>query len=132
MTRSRLAAGLASFGAGLNFLISGLHFSRYAFVVSQGTTPDLQALLAVLWVSSGVMGMIAALIAVAATPMFVVRRRAFLWLSAMIPVSIAICQIIWMGFLAPTAILLVNGAVLIAAAELGRAAQARPAPLPTP
>ena len=130
MMKNRLASGLASFGAGINFLTAGLHFSRYTFVVSQATSPDLNALLAVLWISSGIMGFIAALIAVAATPLFVVRRRAFLWLAAMIPISIAICQMIFMGFLAPTALLLVDGLVLIVAAELGRAAQARPAPLP--
>ena len=130
MTRNSLASGLASFGAGLSFLISGLHFSRYNFVVSQATTSDLQALLAVLWVASGIMGLIAALIAVAATPLFVVRRRAFLWLAAAIPVSIAICQIIWMGPIAPAYLLLLNGVVLVTAAELGRAGQARPVVAP--
>ena len=132
MTRSRLATLLASAGAGLNFLTSGLHFSRYSFVVSQATSPDLNALLAVLWISSGIMGLIAALLAVAATPLFVVRRRAFLWLAAMIPISIAICQMMFMGFIAPTAILLVDGLLLAASAELGRTLQARPATAPLP
>ena len=130
MTRTRIATALASFGAGLNFLIASLHFSRYSFVVSQATTADQQALLATLWIASGISGLIAGLIAVAATPLFVVRRRAFLWLAAAIPVSIAICQIVFMGFLAPTAILLVNGVVLVVAGELGKEAQPRPAPAP--
>ncbi len=129
MTRSRLASVLASVGAGLNFLISGLHFSRTSFVVSQAPTADLQALLAALWVAVGLMGLVAALLAVAATPLFVVRRRAFLWIAAAIPVSIAICQIAYLGFLVPTAILLVNGLVLIVSAELGRTLQPAPQPV---
>lgn len=40
MIKNRLASGLASFGAGINFLTSGMHFSRYAFVASQATSPD--------------------------------------------------------------------------------------------
>ena len=130
MTRTRLATGLASFGAGLNFLIASLHFSRYAFVVAQGTTPESQAMLSTLWIASGISGLIAGLIAVAATPLFVVRRRAFLWLAAAIPLSIAICQVIFLGFLVPTAFLLVISLVLIVAGELGKEAQPRPVPVP--
>ena len=126
MTKHRLAAGLASLAAGLNFLTAGLHFSAYSKVVSQAPTPDLSALMAALWLVSGIVLLIAALIAVAATPLFVVRRRAFLYLAASIPISIAGCQIAFLGFLAPTAILLVDGLLLVAAAELGRESQARP------
>jgi hypothetical protein len=72
--------------------------------------------------------MISALLAIAATPLFIVRRRALLGIAALIPVSIAAVQIAYLGFLPPTALLLLDAVVLVMAGELGRAYQPRPVP----
>jgi hypothetical protein len=79
-----------------------------------------------LWVGSGISMIIAALLAVAVTPLFIVRRRVLLAIAALIPLSVAAVQIAYLGFLAPTALLLLDAAVLLVAGELGRARQPRP------
>jgi hypothetical protein len=78
------------------------------------------------WVAIGASLIIAGVLAVAVTPLFIVRRRALLAIAALIPLSIAAVQIAYLGFLAPTALLLLDAAVLLLAGELGRAHQARP------
>ena len=70
--------------------------------------------------------LIAALLAVAVMRLFIVRRRALLGIAALVPVSIAAVQIAYLGFLPPTALLILDAAVLLAAGELGRAPQPRP------
>jgi hypothetical protein len=80
-----------------------------------------------LWVAGGASLIIAALLAIAATPLFIVRRRALLAIAALTPVSIAAVQIGYLGFLPPTALLLLDAAVLLVAGELGRGSQPRPA-----
>jgi hypothetical protein len=125
MTKQRVATVTAAIGAGLLFLTAGIHLSAYTAVVSQAPT-DLQPLMAALWVAGGATLVIAALLAVAATPLFIVRRRALLAIAALAPVSIAVLQIAYLGFLPPTALLLFDAAVLVAAGEFGRAHQPRP------
>jgi hypothetical protein len=83
-----------------------------------------------LWVAGGASLIISALLAVAVTPLFIVRRRALLGIAALTPVSIAVVQIAYLGFLPPTALLLIDAAVLVVAGELGRAHQPRPVPRP--
>jgi hypothetical protein len=79
-----------------------------------------------LWVAVGVSLILAALLVVAVTPTFIVRRRALLTIAALTPLSIAILQVAYLGFLAPTALLLLDTVVLVAAGELGRATQSAP------
>jgi hypothetical protein len=81
-----------------------------------------------LWVAGGISLIIAALLAVAATPLFIVRRRALLGIAALIPISIAAVQIAYLAFLPATGLLLVDAAVLVAAGELGHEYQPRPIP----
>ena len=127
MTKERLASLTASIGAGLVFGTAGFHLSAYGSVTAQAPA-DLRPLMAALWVAGGVSLILAALLAVAAAPLFIVRRRALLAIAALTPLSIAILQMVYLGFLAPTALLLLDTAVLLAAGELGRARQ--PAPVP--
>jgi hypothetical protein len=61
-------------------------------------------------------------------PLFVVRRRAILGLAALTPLSIAVLQIAYLGFLPPTALLLLDTAVLAVAGQLGVEHQPRPSP----
>ena len=82
--------------------------------------------MAALWVAGGVSLIIAALFVVAVTPLFIVRRRALLGIAALVPLSIAAVQIAYLGFLPPTALLLLDAAVLLVAGELGRAHEPRP------
>jgi len=117
----------AAVGAGLLFLTAGLHHSAYSTVVGQAPA-DLQPLVAALWVAVGISLVIAALLAVAATPLFIVRRRALLGIAALVPLSIAGVQLAYLGFLPPTGLLLFDAVVLLVAGELGRQYQPRPTP----
>ena len=127
MTKERAAAVTAAIGAGLLFATAGLHLSVYSTIMAQ-TPADLQPLVAALWVATGVSLIIAALLAVAATPLFIVRRRALLAIAALIPLSMAAVQIAYLAFLPPTGLLLLDTVVLLVAGELGRAYQPRPTP----
>jgi fatty acid desaturase len=127
MTKERLATVTAAIGGGLLFATAGLHFSVYSTVMGQ-TPADLHSLLAALWVAVGASLIIAALLAVAATPLFIVRRRALLGITALIPLSIAVVQIVYLAFLPPTGLLLLDALVLAAAGALGRDYQPRPMP----
>lgn len=120
MTKARLASLTASIGAGLVFGTAGFHLSASSSVTAEAPA-DLQPLMAALWVAAGVSLILSALLVVAVTPMFIVRRRALLAIAALTPLSIAILQVVYLGFLAPTALLLLDTAVLVAAGELGRA-----------
>jgi len=126
MTKERVATVTAAIGAGLLFATAGFHLSGYSSVVSQ-TATDLRPLMAAVWVAVGASLIISALLAIAATPLFTVRRRALLAIAALTPISIAAVQIGYLGFLLPTAILLLDAALLLAAGELGRPYQPRPA-----
>lgn len=125
MTKERAATLTASIGAGLLFGTAGFHLSAYSSVVSRAPE-DLRPLMATLWVAGGASLVIAALLTVALTPLFNVRRRALLGIAALTPLSIALCQIAYLGFLAPTALLLLDAGVLLVAGQLGRAYQPLP------
>jgi hypothetical protein len=125
MSKARLATFSASIGAGLVFLTAGFHFSAYGTVVEQAHG-ELKPLIAAVWVFSGVALILAALLAIAVTPLFIVRRRALLCIAALTPLSIALVQIVYLGFLPPTALLLVDTLVLVMAGQLGVALQPRP------
>jgi hypothetical protein len=127
MSRERVATVTAAVGAGLLFATAGIHLSAYSSVVAQ-TPTDVRPLMSAAWIAAGASLIISALLAVAATPLFIVRRRALLAIAALTPISIALVQIAYLGFLPPTSLLLFDAAVLFVAAELGRARQPRPAP----
>jgi hypothetical protein len=126
MTKERVATVTAAIGAGLLFATAGFHLSGYPSVLAQ-TPTDLQPLMAAVWVAGGASLIISALLAIAVTPLFTVRRRALLAIAALTPISIAAVQIGYLGFLLPTAFLLLDAALLLVAGELGRAYQPRPA-----
>jgi hypothetical protein len=125
MTKDRVATLTASVGAGLLFATAGFHFSGYGPVVAQAQA-DLRPLVAALWAACGASLLISGLLTVAVTPLFIVRRRALLGIAAAIPLSIALLQIVYLGFLSPTALLLLDTLVLVAAGEIGRARQPIP------
>jgi hypothetical protein len=128
MTRLRLATLSAGAGVGLLFATAFLHLAGYRRIVEQ--TPDgVRAIVGAAWVAGGLSLIIAALVAIAATPMFVVRRRALLALAGLTPLSIAVLQIVYLRFIPPTALLLVDAALLFASGELGR--QLQPVPRAT-
>jgi hypothetical protein len=125
MTKDRAATLSASLGVALLCGTAVFHLMGYGVVVSRAPT-DLQPIVGAAWVAGGVSLMLAALLAIAATPLFVVRRRALLAIAALTPLSIAGLQIVYLGFIPPTALLLVDAALLLAAGVLGRASQTRP------
>jgi len=126
MTKQQVASVTAAIGAGLLFGTAGFHLSVYSSVVGQ-TPTDLRPLMAAAWVAGGASLIISALLAIAVTPLYIVRRRALLAIAALTPISIAAVQIGYLGFLLPTALLLLDAAVLLVAGELGRGSQPRPA-----
>jgi hypothetical protein len=115
----------ASLGAALLCGTAAFHLMGYGSVVSRAPA-DQQPIVGAAWVAGGVSLILAALLAIAATPLFVVRRRAFLAIAALTPLSIAVLQIVYLGFIPPTALLLADAALLLAAGMLGGASQARP------
>ena len=127
MTNERGATLTASIGAGLLFATAGFHLSAYGSVVARAPT-DLRALVSALWVAAGASLLLSALLTVAVTPVFIVRRRALLGIAALTPLSIAVLQIVYLGFLPPTALLFLDTLILLAAGELGRVRQPRAAP----
>ena len=127
MTKERVATVTAAIGAGLLFATAAVHLSAYPSVVAQ-TPMDVRPLMSALWVAGGASLIVSGLLAVAVTPLFIVRRRALLGIAALTPLSIAAVQIAYLGFLPPTALLLVDAAVLVVAGELGRVRQPRPVP----
>jgi hypothetical protein len=129
MTKDRVATLTAAIGAGLLFATAGIHLSGYSTVVTPAP-PELRPLLSALWIAAGISLIVAALLAVAATPLFIVRRRALLGIAALIPISMAAVQIAYLAFLPATGLLLVDAVVLLAAGELGREYQPRPTPGP--
>jgi hypothetical protein len=129
MTKDRVATLTAAIGAGLLFATAGIHLSGYSTVVTPAP-PELRPLLSALWIAAGISLIVAALLAVAATPLFIVRRRALLGIAALIPISMAAVQVAYLAFLPATGLLLVDAVVLLAAGELGREYQPRPTPGP--
>lgn len=127
MTKERVATVTAAIGAGLVFATSAFYLSAYRSVVAQ-TPTDVRPLVSALWVAGVASLIISALLAVAVTPLFIVRRRALLGIAALTPVSIAVVQIAYLGFLPLTALLLLDAAVLVVAGELAPAHQPRPVP----
>lgn len=127
MNTERVAVVTAAIGAGLLFATAGVHLSAYSSVVAQAPA-DVRPLMSGLWVAVGASLIISALLAIAATPLFIVRRRALLGMAALTPISIALLQIAYLGFIPPTALLLLDGTVLLVAGQLGSAHQPRPVP----
>ncbi len=125
MTKQRAASVTAAIGAGLVFATAGFHFSAYSSILAQ-IAADARPLVAALWVFAGAGLIFSALLAIAAAPVFIVRRRALLWIAALTPASIAALQIVYLGFLPPTGLLLLDAVILVVAGELGRAYQPRP------
>ena len=118
MTRERLATITSSAGAGLLFATAGFHMSAYGPVTAQAPA-GIRPLLAGLWVAIGVSLMLAALLVLAVRPLGAYRRRAILFIAALTPFSIAAVQLIYVGFIPPTALLLLDVVVIVAAAVLG-------------
>jgi hypothetical protein len=125
VSRIRLATLSASAGVALLGATAILHMMAYDSMVS-GTPDDLRSLVAAGWVAGGISLILAALLAVAATPLFIVRRRAFLVIAALTPLSIAVLQIAYLGWMPPTGLLLLDGGLLVTSAILGAADQPVP------
>lgn len=127
MTRERMAKLSASIGAALLCGTAVFHMTGYGFVVGLAT-PDLRPIVAAVWVAGGISLVLAAVLAIVATPLFVTRRAAFLILAALTPLSIAVLQLVYLGFIPPTALLLLDAAILVVAAVLGSAGPNRALP----
>ncbi len=123
MSKAHAATLSAFIGVAMLCGTAVFHLAAYDSVVSR-VPADAQPLIAAAWVAGGVSLVLAALLTVAAAPLFVVRRGALLVIAALTPLSIAVLQIVYLGFIPPTALLLLDGVVLVAAGVLGQASQA--------
>lgn len=121
MTRQRLGNILIYTTAGLLVASGGLHLSAYAQInalaQSSGVT-ELHALVPVLWLVMGVdlvtVGLIVGLVAFENSN----GGRYVLFAVAICPLGAALLQMVYLGFIAPTALLLLDGAMAIASATV--------------
>jgi hypothetical protein len=118
MTRQRKSDILTYTTAGLLVVTGGLHLSGFGQVnaLAQATTTDVRVLLPLLWISFGVdliaTGLIVALVGLENSN----GGRYVLFAAAICPWGAAVLQMIYLGFIPPTAVLLLCGAMAIAAA----------------
>jgi hypothetical protein len=118
MTKERLATSSALLGAALLFGTAAFHLTGYSFVVGRATQ-ELRPLIGAAWVAGGISLMLAAVLAIVAAPLFILRRPVFLLIAALTPLSIAVLQLAYLGFILPTGLLLLDTAILVIAAGLG-------------
>lgn len=118
MASPRTASILAWAAAALYVGTAAWHQTGLSFV--QRLTADgpegLQPLISALWILFGVSLVILALIIAACASTTHPARRLILGLAALGPVSGAILQIAYLGFIPPTALLLIDAAVAATAA----------------
>jgi hypothetical protein len=119
MNRQRLGNLLIYGTAGLLIVTGGMHLSVFGHIngIAQSATPaDVQALMPPLWLAIGVdliaTGIIVALVGLENSN----GGRYVLFAAAICPWGVAVLQLIYLGFIPPTAILLLDGALAIAAA----------------
>lgn len=127
MGEHRAAFVTATVAAVLLFVTAAWHLSGTVAVASSAP-PELQPLMKALWLAAGISLLIAALLVVAATPVFIVRRGALLGIAALTPLSIAVLQLIYLGFIPPTVLLLLDAVLVMAAALLAHPRRAAPMP----
>jgi len=119
MQRHKLSNLLIYVTAGLMALTGLLHLSGYSGVnaAAQATgSADVQQLLPLLWLVVGVdlvvTGLIVALVAFENSN----GGRLVLFAAAISPIAAAGLQVVYLGFIPPTALLLLDGALAIASA----------------
>ena len=122
MTRSRAAVVLAR-ASGWGFLVvAALHGSAYGRIMAMAeTAPEaIRRVLSVLWLSGS-----ADLVAFGLVIIVVARGpggAAVIGLCALSPLAVAVLQIVFLGFVPPTAMLLALAGLTVAAAVARRGA----------
>ena len=118
MTRSRIAS-LVLYATAVCLVATGvLHLSGFGQInaLAQATTADVRALLPLLWISFGVdliaTGAIVALVGLENSN----GGRYVLFAAALCPWGAAVLQVIYLGFIGPTAVLVLDGALAMVAA----------------
>lgn len=127
MDQRQAASVTATVAAALLVATAAWHLSGTEAVASS-TPAELQPLMKALWLAAGTSLLLTALLVVAVTPVFIVRRRALLWIAALTPLSIAVLQLIYLGFIPPTAMLLLDALVVAAAGQLAPKRTPTPGP----
>ena len=122
MGQDRAASVTATVAAVLLFATAAWHLSGTEAVASSAPS-ELQPLIKALWLAAGISLLLAGLLVVAVTLLLIARRRALLWIAALTPLSIAVLQLIYLGFIPPTALLLLDTLVVVAAGQLGHRRQ---------
>lgn len=119
MNRQRLGNLLIYGTAGLLVITGAIHLSAFGQInaMAQSATPaDVHAVLPPLWLAVGVdmlaTGLIVALVALENSN----GGRYVLFAAAISPTAAAVLQMVFLGFIPPTAILLLDGALALAAA----------------
>ena len=128
MNRQRLGNVLIYSTSGLLIVTGGLHLSGFGSInaMAQSATPDqIHALLPSLWLAIGVdliaIGLIVGLVAIENSN----GGRYVLFAAAICPWGAALVQIAYFGFIPPTALLLLDGAMAIASAVVREARRRR-------
>ncbi len=130
MTANRLSIVLAYAGGVLLLATAALHQSGYGSVTTQAEQgpPELKPLVAVLWVAFTVALALCALLVFVLAPSNAPTRRVLLVIAALNPLSAAVLQVVYLGFVPPTAILLFDALVVAGAAIPRHARQPVSAP----
>ncbi len=113
--RPTLLARIAAIGY---FVTMGLHVYAFAqiMIVAKAGPGHLSDLVSVLWLAFSVALLVLGAIVWASAPAGTPRRRVTLLLVAVFPLAGAVLQVVFMGLIAPEAILGTVGALTVAAA----------------
>ncbi len=120
MTRQRVGSTLCLLTAVLLLATAAFHHTGFRYVsrLAGDAAPELRPLVPPLWLAFSASLVVLALIAAIAARRPAPGGRAILLIIALFPAAAAALQVRYLGFIPPTAILLVDAAVAIAAALL--------------
>jgi len=123
MSRQRIGFVLAVFTAVGFVATAGLHFTGYDSVsaLARQAPGDLGVLVPALWLAFSLDLTVIGLIVAVATGRAEANSRAILAVAALCPLGAAALQLRFIGFIPPTAVLLVLGGLALTAAAVGPA-----------
>ncbi len=132
MTRRRLAEICAYVSAATLVGTAAWHQSAYTSVttLAAGSSAALGPLVAVLWTFVGLALVLTAALVLVVARVGVPNRAFVLSIAALSPISGAALQLVHLGFIPPTALLLADGLLILLAVVLGHRRQSASAPAP--
>lgn len=130
MVRRGLAEGSAYLGVAMLLGTAAWHQTGYISVTTMAGegSPALKPLMAALWLYFALALVLTAALVLVVARVGAPNRAIILTIAALSPIGGASVQVVHLGFILPTALLLADGLVILMAALLGRLRYADPAP----